>query len=353
MKFNSIFVAMLVIATPFYTWCQSVSGYSNSIAIHIEKQVPVSGISGQTSINITPGTKMVSGISAPVNINIPETTIHKSPEQTPTENNLSDVDQNIPKTKIESPNTLALVIGNEDYVSHQTGLNAEVNVDFAKHDAEIFRKYLINTLGVPEKNIQLLTDAGMVEMKRAINKIKLLIKAMRGNANVIVYYAGHGLPHDKTKEPYLIPVDISANDLNLSIKLADLYAELTEFPSQKVVIFLDACFSGGAREQGLLAARGVKIKPKEEKTAGNLVVFAATSGNQSALPYKSKNHGLFTYYLLKALQENKGKINLGDLSEYLISEVSVNSLLINSREQTPKVNKSPNVGQAWFDWMLY
>jgi uncharacterized caspase-like protein len=248
---------------------------------------------------------------------------------------------------------LVLIIGNEDYASKQTGLDNEVNVAFATDDARILKQYMTKTLGVPERNIQLLTNAGLVDMKRAINKLKLLIKNYRGKANVVVYYAGHGLPHESTREPYLIPVDVSANDLNMAIKLNDLYADLTAFPSQKVVVFLDACFSGGAREQGLLAARGVKIKPREEQIQGKLVVFAATSGNQSALPYKEKQHGLFTYFLLKALQDNKGQINLGDLSEYLIKEVGIQSLIINSREQNPTVNKSPSVKNEWYNWMLY
>lgn len=366
------FITVLCTAVVYSTVAQQVSGYSQGVSLNIQKQGEVIGYSGQTNLNISSASSSVdgfsgqtpihlsgieqgiSGMSPMVNIDIPQSVIHQLPDNfPPVPSIMADVDQNIPQTDINSPNTLALIIGNEDYESHQTGLEAEVNVDYANRDAAIFKEYLVKTLGVPYKNIQLLTDAGLVDMKRAITKTKLLIKAMRGEANVIVYYAGHGLPHDKTKEPYIIPVDIGANDLSMSIKLAELYKELTEFPSRKVIVLLDACFSGGAREQGLLAARGVKIKPKEQPAQGKLVVFAATSGSQSALPYREKNHGMFTYHLLKSLQINKGEINLGDLSEYLIKEVSVHSLLVNSREQTPKVNKSSDLSDEWFGWMLY
>ncbi len=365
-----LFIILFITAIVLQGANQNVVGYSNSIPLHIEKQQPVAGFSQPIALHIeqkqpTSGNSTlvelhidknmssVSATSLPVRIDIPKIIRHDLPDSKKPKQALSDVDINIPHTQINSPNTFALIIGNEDYQSHQTGLNPEVNVDFAVHDARIFKEYVTKTLGVPEKNILLLADAGLVEMKRAISKIKLLAKALQGNANIIVYYAGHGLPHEKTKKPYLIPVDISANDLEMAISLNDFYNDLTEHPSNKVIVFLDACFSGGAREQGLLSARGVKIKPKTDRTRGNLVVFSATSGSQSALPYRDKHHGLFTYYLLKALKSNKGKINLGELSEYLIKEVSVQSLLINSREQTPRVNKSPGLGDDWFRWMLF
>ncbi|MFO7862536.1 MAG: caspase family protein [Salinivirgaceae bacterium] len=352
---KSYLLAIFIVATGL-AQAQTVVGYSQSVPIEIRPQGTITAVSSPATIHIGATGNTISALSIPVAIDIPESVIHQRPKKGKPKANLSgqvDVNINIPSTNISSPNTLVLIIGNEDYASKQTSLESEVNVDFAADDARILKQYMIKTLGVPERNIQLLINAGLVDMKRAINKLKLLIKNYNGQANVIVYYAGHGLPHEATREPYLIPVDVSANDLNMAIKLNDLYSDLTAFPSQKVVVFLDACFSGGAREQGLLAARGVKIKPREQQTQGKLVVFAATSGNQSALPYKEKQHGLFTYYLLKALQDNNGQINLGELSEYLIKEVGIQSLMINSREQNPAVNKSPAVKNDWYDWMLY
>jgi len=37
-----------------------------------------------------------------------------------------------------------MIIGNEDYSGN---LNAEINVNFARRDAEVFRNYALNTLG--------------------------------------------------------------------------------------------------------------------------------------------------------------------------------------------------------------
>ena len=64
-------------------------------------------------------------------------------------------------------------------------------------------------------------------------------------------------------------------------------------------------------------ARGVIIVPKDETPANNMVIFSACSGDQTAYPYENQKHGLFTYYLLKKLQEDKGKTNYKQLADYI------------------------------------
>ena len=82
------------------------------------------------------------------------------------------------------------------------------------------------------------------------------------------------------------------------------------------------------------------------------IVFSATKDDQSAMPFKSEKHGLFTYYLLKKLQETSGNISYGNLADYLNRTVSIESLKINQKEQDPEVNVSPQVSKVWVSWML-
>ena len=264
----------------------------------------------------------------------------------------SDVDENIPVCSTPNPDRFALIIGNEDYSSKQKEINTEMNVEFARTDAAIFKEHAIKVLGIPEQNITFLLDATLGEMGRGIDKMNKIIKVTDGAAEVFVYYAGHGLPNETTKEAYLIPVDVNGSNLNYAISLNTLYAKLTEFPSKRVTVFLDACFSGGARNQGLLQARGVKVRPKEDNLKGKLVVFTASSGEQSSLPYKDKNHGLFTYFLLKKLQESRGDISYKELSDYLSKSVKLNSIIVNDKEQYPQTNTSPDIQSEWMNWRL-
>lgn len=265
--------------------------------------------------------------------------------------NKSDVDQNIPETGSTNPNKFALIIGNENYRKYQTGLQAEQNVAFAVRDALTFKEYCIKTLGVPTDNIIFKANAGVVQMQQSINQINAVIKNMNGDAEIIVYYAGHGFP-DENKDPYLIPVDVSSSSLEMAIPLNKLVDKLSEHQSKQVVVFLDACFTGGGREMGLLASRGVKIVPKETNMHGNIVLFSASSKEQSAMPHNEMGHGMFTYYLLRKLKETKGAITLGELDTYLSKEVSIKSTLVHSREQNPKTHFSPVVSDKWSTWKL-
>ena len=258
----------------------------------------------------------------------------------------SSVDKNIPVNS-KVPNKIALVIGNEDYSGT---LNAEVNVAFARNDANVFKKYALNTLGVEEINMHFLLDATAGQMRRKIDLVTALAGKLGSNCEVIVYYAGHGFPDEVTKIPYLIPVDVDATNLSSAIKLSDMYSKLGNTGANKITIFLDACFSGGGRNQGLLAARSVAIKPKKEAISGNMVVFAATTDEQFALPYRDEQHGMFTYYLLKALQESKGTITYKKMSEKLNGEVGIESLRINGKPQDPTVSVSPLINQEWKTW---
>jgi hypothetical protein len=261
----------------------------------------------------------------------------------------STVNINIPTNK-KVKNRYALVIGNEDYSSFQRTLSSEQNVDYAVNDASTFKKYCLNTLGVKEDNMFFLLDATTGQMSQEIDLISKILSKLGDEAELIVYYAGHGFPDELTKIPYLIPVDVSATNLSSAIKLSEIYTKLSSTGASKVTVFLDACFTGGGRESGLMASRGVKIKPKEGSLSGNLVVFSASSGNQSALPYHDEGHGMFTYYLLKKLQESKGKVTMGELADYITNEVSIQSLKINEKEQDPKVNTSSKVINDWINW---
>ena len=261
----------------------------------------------------------------------------------------SDVDVNIPVTNMQNKKTFALVIGNEDYSSFQMDLNTEMNVDFADIDAKTFKKYLNNTLGVPEENTTLLLNATAGQMRQAIARLSSIAKAFEGQASLIFYYAGHGLPKENTNEPYLIPVDVSGSNLDYAIKLEEVYNKLSEHESKRVTVFIDACFTGGARNQGLVAARGVRIRPKSPFVMGNLVAFTASSEDQTAHPYKEKAHGIFTYYLLKGLQISNGEMSYGELENFIRTNVMQKSILVNNKLQVPEVKVSPIFEYTWQD----
>lgn len=260
------------------------------------------------------------------------------------------VDKNIPVNPVKNNKKFALIIGNEDYQKYQQTLNSESNVEFARNDAKTFSEYAVKTLGIPDENLITIYDATSASMNQKIELICKRLKLSGNESELVFYYAGHGLPDEVTKVPYIIPVDVSGSNLSSAIKLEEVYRKFTETGIAKITVFLDACFSGGARNQSLLATRGIKVKPNESFLKGKLIVFAATSGEQSAHPFAQQQHGLFTYHLLKKLQESSGNITYKELADYLKFNVNNEALRIKEVEQEPHVIVSPDAENIWQNW---
>lgn len=249
----------------------------------------------------------------------------------------SDVDKNIPKTTVVNDRTLALVIANENY-------GKVVNVTAANHDGEVFAQYCKETLGIPENQVLVYKDATFGETLSAINKLRNSVKALGSGVDVIVYYAGHGVPDESTNDAYMMPVDADPMVMATAYPLKQFYKELNGLGADNIMVFMDACFSGANRGEGMLAeARGVVLVPKHAAPEGNMFVLSAADGKETALPYKEKNHGLFTYYLLKKLQESQGHATLQELSDYVTSEVRKTSSLTLNKPQNPKMTASGTI----------
>ena len=267
----------------------------------------------------------------------------------------SDVDKNIPTDTAVNNYKYALIIGNENYSKYQSGLKAESNVEFAINDAFVFKKYAENTLGVPEDHITYITDALSTKMKLELDKLVALsnIESLINNIEIIFYYAGHGFPDKETEKGYLIPVDVTGSSITNGVALSELYKKLSNENIKKASIFLDACFSGGGRNEGLAPGRGIMIKSKDEVIQnGNLVVFTASTGDQKSYTFKEKGHGMFTYYLLKKLQETKGDVSFDELAKYIKDNVEQNSLLKNNALQNPSILVSSQISEIWKNWSL-
>lgn len=258
----------------------------------------------------------------------------------------SDVDVDIPVNATDNDKTFAVIISNENYQN-------EKKVDFANNDGWMFKEYCQKTLGIPAKNIHYRADATYNNIRHELNWIRQVAEAYNNEAKIIFYFAGHGVPNEYSKEAYLLPVDAISSDVSTGISLNTLYKSLGDMSANKVFVFLDACFSGALRGSGMLAsARGVAIKSKADEPQGNMVVFSAASGQETAYPYKTKNHGMFTYFMLKKLKESKGNMTLDELSNYIITNVKQQSIVVNGKSQTPMVSTSVSLSEGWKELKL-
>ena len=309
--------------------------------------------SNQASLNYT--VAKIDYNFAPIDINIADNSNQQKGNQNINTVNVqaatqSDVDINIPKTNATNDKIFAVIIANEDYQEH--GIS---QVEFAKNDGAIFKEYCIKTLGLPELNVHYRPNATLNNMRSEIKWIKDLDEQFKNKAdiNIIFYYSGHGTNDELTKSAYLLPTDGLAEDATTAYKLDDLYQIFGNLSAKSVTVFLDACYSGASKDGSMLvASKSVVIKAKQGVPQGNTVVFSSSQGDETSFVYKEKNHGMFTYFLLKKLQESKGNITLGELSKYLSDEVGQKSVIVNRKSQTPTVTPSSAMIDNWANLKL-
>lgn len=256
-----------------------------------------------------------------------------------------DVDNDITINDQKDPNTFVLIISNENYKYEQP-------VPYALNDGRIFKLYCERTLGIPTKNIRYSSDATLNDMRMQLMWLEDVMNAYQGEARAIVYYSGHGMPSEDAKHAYLLPVDGNSRLAGSGLSTELLYNQLGKLPSKGTIVLLDACFSGARRDGKMLASnRGVAIKVKDELVTGNMVVFSAAQGDETAYPYEEMKHGLFTYFLLSTIKEKGGAISLGDLSDQVTKMVTRTSIVENDKRQTPTIHPS-SASPNWRNWML-
>ena len=256
-------------------------------------------------------------------------------------NRKSDIDVDLPVTTDNNEFTLALIISNENY-------RFVDKVNYALADGKSMANYCRQVLGIPKKNIFHINDASYLEMESEIRTFCELTREYADSAHIIVYYSGHGVPNIETQEAFMLAVDGSPLTMIGTIKLDKLYDSLAATNVRSVNVFLDCCFSGASKSGNMLAeARGTAIKPKANEPRENMVVMTACSGDEIAFHYNDQRHGMFTYFLLKKLKETQGNAPLGELFEYVQSNVRRQSLHDKKRKQIPNVEYAPSMSLSW------
>ena len=243
------------------------------------------------------------------------------------------------------PKDWGLIIGIEDYAHLPT-------VEYARKDALIVKDYFIKIFGVPEENIIFLIDSDATKA-RMEGYLKQYIPSNVGkDTTLYVYFAGHGAPDMKKGDPYLVPHDGDTRFIQQTgYKLTSFYQDLDNLDIQRVYVFLDSCFSGvaaRAAEMLIKGARPALVHVKEVRPRSDTVVsLSASSAGQMSNIYPETKHGLFTYFLLRALKgeadaDDDSWISVKEIFEYVKSHVIRVSRRM-GREQTPVIMPSLDI----------
>ena len=233
---------------------------------------------------------------------------------------------------------VAIIIGIQDYKSLP-------KADFANEDARAFYDYAARALGIRLDNIKLLVDgeADDLEIRRAF-KSWLPYKVKKGKTDVYVFYSGHGLTSDDGKSLYLLPHGVGREFIDrTAINQHEIVANIQAAQPRSVTMFIDSCYCGQTRAGTTLLAnaRPIAIQAKETAYPAEFTVITASANDQISWSSPDLKHGIFSYYLMKAMEgdadANKdGRITAGELQEYLVDMVGRKAMGMN-RSQQPQL----------------
>lgn len=225
--------------------------------------------------------------------------------------------------------------------------NASYNLNYAKPDAQAFTEKLAQNGKTIFKSVNRIEIYDTEATKENIEKgFKSIIARAKPEDVFLFYYAGHGtLDEEHNEEYYLVPTDITklygdpAQLQAKGISATELRGYLTQVKSQKQIILMDACHSGGAIKSMTVRSAAADEKAIVQLARSSGVVMIASSGTkQFATEFEALKHGVFTYALLEALD---GKADNGD------RKITVNELKLFMEERVPELTKEHG-GQAQY-----
>lgn len=232
----------------------------------------------------------------------------------------------------------ALVIGNNAYTSLPRLKTAEA-------DAREVAALLKDAYGFETK---LLLNATRSQIVSALSAYRLTLAP---DANLLIYYAGHGINDKEADKAYWLPVDASREDSSNWIIADEITTGIKVIPAKHVLIISDSCYSGTlTRGLGDSLPRPTEREQFLRKMqAGKSRTLMASGGDEPVADGGGGGkHSVFANALLRGLREiDKGQFTAAELFRYHIEEV-----VAGRANQTPEYNPLRNSGHEAGDFIF-
>jgi hypothetical protein len=234
----------------------------------------------------------------------------------PTGIKADDVDQ-IPAmaTGFRQPHTYLISIGIGAYRDKRVSSRK-----FASSDAEMVSNYFQTIGGVPASNVRLLQDWKALRPDIDEALMDWLPSHMNKDAVVIVYFAGQASV-SSTGETFLIPYDGTVASTSRAYPLKDLEAALSRLKAKQTLFLFDGIVS-----RMMPDGKAKTSLPQWNPAGSSTLHVIGINGIGRGLEDDQHRHGLFTYYLLRALRgeadtNRDGDVTLGETAAYLSQKV--------------------------------
>ena len=225
----------------------------------------------------------------------------------------------------------AIVIGINQYLNTR-------NLNYAVNDAQAFKDYLKDYVGIPDERIFYLANQEATKLKiESLLGTKIKQKASRDDT-VIIFYAGHGAVEPDPSnldgdgfEKYLLPYDANLKDLySTSISMNDIKTIFSRILADRLIFIADTCYSGASGGRTIMSTKtranlSEKFYERISKGKGR-VIISSCSANEISKEDDTLQHGIFSYYMLEGLrgqsdQDGDGIITVSELFSYISRKV--------------------------------
>jgi hypothetical protein len=228
-----------------------------------------------------------------------------------------DVDQ-IPSPVVgfQNPQSFLVSIGIGTYSDQQVHPRK-----YASLDAEMVSTYLQTLGGIPPSNIRLLQDWKALRPDIDEALLDWLPPRTTKDAVVIVYFAGHAMVNH-TGDVFLVPYEGSPTTASRLYPLKDLESALARLKAKHAILIFDGMVSRLPNE-----AKAKSASPRWDSGGSTTIRLVSADGMSKGLEDDKHRHGLFTYYLLRALRgdadlNRDGQVTLGELTGYVSQKVA-------------------------------
>jgi len=223
------------------------------------------------------------------------------------------------------------------------------NLNYACSDAIALYELMKNSLDPAECSLRLMTDAEATKdaVIEAIGED--LSRVVTEDDMVVLYFSGHGAPEfdnsaDKTSR-YLVMHDTQFSKVFTSgIDMEETIPRICfkRLRARLILLIVDTCFSGlvgGRTFKGPeLAKQGVRGIHLDQLNLGEgRLVMTACADDELAQENSELGHGVFTYYLLDTLSQNKGAQQTVSIAQ-LYDTVSEKVFEYTKENQHPTLN---------------
>lgn len=205
----------------------------------------------------------------------------------------------------------ALVIGISEFK------NPSLNLKYAAKDAGDFKDFLVSKCHFAPDHVKLLVNSN-ANKNRILDLIgdSWLPRVVLPDDLVVIFISSHGSPSemDVCGVNYVVAHDTNPDKLfTTGIQIQQLANTIRErVHSNRVLVILDACHSGGASEGGKGIQRMSNVDATQVAQGTGHMVICSSSKTEASWESKKYPNGVFTHTLIEALQKNGDKTTLTD-----------------------------------------